>query len=215
MKKPAPRGKKKLPVTTKNRRSGKDLSIPKGRAPLIIPTAASLGAISVHALTDVRLLAQRQMGIEDEIAELNTQLSALAARLKQVKEEDLPLAFMAAGIKAITLADGSEVTVKDFLTGNIKEENSAAALAWLRLNKFGSLIKNTVKVAFGKGDDKKAKALAAFLKKEKVTYERREGVHPQTLQAFIRESLRVGRNLPPSIEVHSVPTTKIDRPKGE
>lgn len=197
-----PKKKKSLPAIT-----------PPPKPPLVIPSAASLQVTTVQAMTDIRLIAWRQVKLEDQLAELMLQVADVSAKLKQVKEVDLPLALEAAGLEAVTLSDGWQVLVKDFLTANIKEENAAAAFKWLRDNKFGSLIKNTIKVALGKGDDKLAKALAAFMKKQKIPYERREAVHPQTLQAFVRESLREGRNLPPSIEVVSVPTTKIVRPK--
>lgn len=196
------------------------VAVVKGPLPpgfgLRIPTAASLAASpSVTALTDVRLLGERQMQIEDEIAELQDRLYDAAQRLLRVKTEDLPLAFDAAGIKRLDLPDGTVIAVKSMITANIKEENRSMAHSWLRQNKFGALIKNTIRVAFGKGDDKIAAKLSAFLKKTKIPYERAEAVHPQTLGAFVREQLGAGKGaLPASIEVHEVPTATITRPKG-
>lgn len=192
---------------------------PKPRLPgahIKIPSHTDLSAQfgpTVATLTDVRLLAVRQIKIEDEIAELNERLADAGRRLAQVKQEDLPMAFDAAGIKRLVLPEGFDISVADFITGSIKPENIAAAHQWLRANKLGGLIKNQVKVAFGKGDDKKAKALAAFLKKQKVEFERTEGVHPMTLKAFVREQLEAGRDLPATIEVTKVPTATIKRPK--
>jgi hypothetical protein len=186
---------------------------PNPKPPLIIPLASSLPGTNLAALTDVRLLALKQMEIEHEIAELQARLANAMQRLQRVAQEDLPLAFDAAQIQALTLPDGTEVIVKAIITANIKEENRPVAHAWLRANKLGALIKNTVKVAFGKGDDVKARKLIATLKKAKIPFERTEAVHPQTLGAFVRESLAAGKGLPASIEVHKVPTAKIIPPK--
>jgi hypothetical protein len=180
---------------------------------LIIPLASSLAGTNVTALTDVRLLAERQMKIEDEITEIEARLADANRRLQQVKQEDLPLAFDAAGITRLDLPDGIVIKVADFVTGSIKQENQVAAFKWLRDNKFGALIKSQFKLAFGKGEDKIAKRLAAFLKKSKIQFERSEGVHPMTLKAFIREQLAAGKGLPAAIEVTSVPTATVHRPK--
>lgn len=183
---------------------------------LVMPTAAEMerrASTNVANLTDVKALAERQLAIEDEIAKIVAQLDAANQRLNQIKLVDLPTAMDAAGVTKIELHHGIIVKVEDFITGNIREDQEREAFSWLRKHKFGSLIKNTIKVALGRGDDKKAKQLAVFLKKLKVPFERKEGVHVQTLRAFVREQLMSGKGLPSSIEVHRVPTATIIRPK--
>lgn len=190
-----------------------DVAKSPAKPPLRIPLATAIAGTNLTALTDVRLLAQRQMEIEDEIVALTLRLKDATERLNRVMLEDLPLAFDAAGIKRLDLPDGTVVQVKSMVTANIKAENKGDAHGWLRKNKFGAIIKNVVKIAFGKGEDKNAAKVVAMLKKAKIPYERSEAVHPQTLGAFVREQLGAGKALPASIDVFEVPTASITRPK--
>lgn len=182
---------------------------------LTIPTAASLTAgatpQNIKVISD---LALRQMQLEDQITRDSEAVARLSAQLYKLKTEDIPTAMQEAGVKAVTLPDGSKVEVEDFVTGNIKEENRAEAFAWLRKNKLGSIIKRQVSLAFGMGEDRQAKELVALLKKKKYVFAQKEDIHTQTLRAFVRERLREGKALPPQIDVTTVPTTTIKRKKS-
>lgn len=188
----------------------------KGTAVIVIPKqtemvdAASLTPDKVREITSI---ARKQYDLEREIKKLGETLGEKNKELVRVRTIDLPNAMKAAGVTALSLSKGYTVSVKDFVTGYIKEENKPAAFAWLRANKFGSLIKNVVSCSFGMGEDKAAKALKSLLRKAKIAYEDKEDIHYQTLQAFVRERLKFGKELPDSIEYHTVPTTEIKESK--
>lgn len=188
---------------------------------LVIPTQAELASAFPpnNALREVADLAQRQIELEDRIAKGRAYLADLEDRLKDVQSIDIPAAMSAAGLSMFALENGAVVKVEDFTAASISEANRAAAFAWLRDNKFGSLIKNVMSLQFGMGQDllarEIAKACAAALKKHKldVPIEQKESVHPSTLRAFVKERLAEGKALPPEITVVQVPTTKITRSK--
>lgn len=175
--------------------------------------AKATAAATPAKVAEIAVLAKRQMEMEDGIARLVAELEVRNKALYKMKTETLPLAIRAAQVKAITLPNGDEVIVEDFVTGNIKEENRAKAFAWLRKSGFGSLIKHTVKMAFGMGEDKKAMMIEKLLVSKRVPFEAGESVHPSTLRSFVRERLEAGKALPPVIDVTSVPTATIKRSK--
>lgn len=181
-------------------------------APLKIPTIAELGT-SVENVKQITLLAEKQMRLEDEIATLVEKADIKQKELRKLSTEDLPLALKQAQVKGIELPNGTYVEVKNFITGNIKDVNREKAHQWLRKNKFGALIKTAFALTFGMGEEKKSAAFVKILAKNKIPFNMKEGVHSQTLQAFIRERLEAGKALPPSIEVVEVPTCKITRKK--
>lgn len=172
------------------------------------------GSAAAQAMKAVETIAQRQIAKEDEIKKLGEQLALLIAALNKIRRVDLPEAMKSAGLKACTLDCGHVLKLDDFVTANITEENAPKAHAWLRKNKCGSLIKHAFKFAFGMGEDKKAKAALAFLRKSKIPFEQKEAVHKNTLTAFVKERLKEGKALPPEIDVVTVPTVEIKRVKS-
>lgn len=180
---------------------------------LTIPTAAALALPSNEAIKEISALAARQVQLEDRIAKGMALLEDLGKQLKQVNSVDLPTAMQAAGVKSIGLPDGSKVEVNDFVAAQIKEENRPKAHTWLRKNKLGSLVKTTVDIVFGMGEEKKAAAFMKSLNTKGIPFKAKEAVHPQTLGALVRERLGAGKALPPQIEYTSVPTSKIIRSK--
>jgi predicted NACHT family NTPase len=66
----------------------------------------------------------------------------------------------------------------------------------LRDNNHGDLIKNTISVDFGRGEDNDAADLKQGLNDMGRSYTDKTGVHPQTLRAFVREQVESGQTLP-------------------
>lgn len=143
-------------------------------------------------LGDVGKLAARQMKLEDEIEVMETDLRAKKAELEEVSTKLLPQAMTAVNLDDFSLKGGAKVQVNNFYSASIKEENKPAALKWLRTNGFGPLIKRMFEIPFGTGEDKKASQFKKQLQKEHYPFSEAEGVHAQTLKAFIREQIEDG-----------------------
>lgn len=159
-------------------------------------------------------LARAQVRLEDEIAKLEQQVAEKRDKLRQVQEDLLPSCFETAGsIRSMTLAEGWEIEITEFVAVNITEEKKPLAHAWLRAHNHGSLIKRTITVAFGKGEEQRAQALINTLTGRKIPFKVKDGVHPSTLKAFVTESIVAGRALPETIDVHKLPKSIIRRPK--
>jgi hypothetical protein len=162
----------------------------------------------------ILVLARKQYELQKEISELTSVLDLKQKEHNNIRQKLLPDAMIAAGIRTLVTSTGYTILVEDFIGAHIKEENKPAAFAWLRKNGHDSIIKNTVLCAFSKGEDKAALRLKQVLKKNKFSFTEKEDIHHQTLQAFVRESLKLGKKLPESISYETIPTSKIKEPKN-
>lgn len=172
------------------------------------PSAALLAAIeeappsqSEDKLEQVRDLVRRARDLEREMENLEERQKELGREYFEVRTQKLPALFAELNMLAFTLdADGNEpayeAKLETMISASIPEEKRPEAFKWLEKHKHGDLIKNTFSVLFGMGDNKKAKKLAAFLKKNKMEYDAKAAVHPSTLKAFVREQIEKGRAVP-------------------
>lgn len=148
------------------------------------------------ALTTISQLANRQLGLEREIENLEEQLKQKKEEHRQVSQVDLPEAMAEIGMASFTLDSGAKVNVKPFYNCSIPKDRYDEAMGWLRDNGHGDLIKNTISVDFGKGEDVAAVQFKTSLQEQGTSYTDKTGVHPQTLRAFVREQVETGRPLP-------------------
>jgi hypothetical protein len=150
-------------------------------------------------LSKVSAKAQEQLDLEKEIKDLEEQLKETKSRHRAVSELELPEAMQEANLAEIVLTNGAKISVKPFYKGYISEENRDDAMAWLVDNNHGSLIKNEVTLKFGKNEDEKATATVEKLKQQGLSPDVKQGVHPQTLNAFIKEQITGGKDIPSDI----------------
>lgn len=141
------------------------------------------------ALARVAEIAQQQLDIELECAQLEDQLRDAKARLLTVSRTDLPEAMREAGMLKFTTQDEYEISVKDEVSCSIPSDKSEAAFKWLEDHNFAGIIKTDVTVKFGKEEEEEAKELAMALTADGCDASFAMKVAPQTLKAFIKERL--------------------------
>lgn len=156
----------------------------------MIPTNAEISEISA--------LAVRQRALELEVEVLEGHVKQAKEALRQVQEVDLPAAMAQAGVSEIKLPTSEKISIKEDVYASVpKNEHYHEAMDWLRGHGFGDVIKNEVKVSFGKGEEDQAKALITELNANGWrNYTAGETVHSQTLKALIREQLAKGKDFP-------------------
>lgn len=150
-------------------------------------------AASDEQLRAVAVNAQKMISLQQAIEKAEAWLTDKKAQLRVVQEVDLVNAMDACGMSAFTLDSGQQVIVKQICAGSIPKATQPEALAWLRKNKFDSIIKRKIEVSLGKGMDKLGKQAVAALKKMGLEVNENETVHPQTLGAWAREVLEQGK----------------------
>lgn len=145
------------------------------------------GASLERIVALARLLRQHQVTVET----LTDELTDAKEALRKVEQEDLPELMRELGLELMRLEDGSTVEVVNEVQCAITEAHRPAAHAWLQDNGFGGLIKTEVSVAFGRGEQAAALALAA-----QIGGTLKEAVHASTLKAFVKEQMEAGTKVP-------------------
>ena len=148
---------------------------------------------------NLRSMAEVARAIRDKEAEIESLEKTLKARkeaLRKQSEEELPSMMAEIGVNSLELDDGSRVTVNDLYGGHISAANREAAYQWLRDNDFDDIIKNTLSIVFGRGEDQKADHFMKILEGHGLLPEQNTGVHSQTLKAWIKERMEAGDEFP-------------------
>ena len=148
--------------------------------------------VDQKTLGSVAELARAIREKEDSISLLEEELKAEKRLLLKLSDEDLPSILDELGMQSFKLDDGSEVTVKSTYGASIRLEDREKAYQWLRDNGHDDIIKNTVQVQFGRGEDEKAEAFKKWVEEHKYSPDQKTEIHNQTLRAFVKERVEKG-----------------------
>lgn len=149
--------------------------------------------------------------LEEKVLTATEALGRLTARQRELSTKAIPDLFDEFGLSRLTLSDGTGIEIKRSYSASITEETRAACHGWLRKNKFDSLIKHNLTAKLKKGEGTAAKNITALFKKLGVSYEDKESVHPQTLNAFVREQIEAGNDFPQELfKVFPIRIAKVD-----
>lgn len=147
-------------------------------------------------LSSVGALAKRAKELEKEIEELETVTKERKEQQRKLLEDTIPAMLSELGMKSFKMSDGSLIDIKPFYSASIREENRAKAYEWLRDNGFDDIIKNTVSVRFGRGEDGLCDTLLNQLREQNYPVEQAQKIEPQTLKAWVREQVERGNEFP-------------------
>jgi len=169
------------------------------------------GATSVtkEKMADIGPLVQKWYEGKSSVKLLEDQLKAAKDSLEKLETDTLPNALRSAGLKEITLDSGEKVTIVGEVFASIPAAKQEEAFAWFQENDFGDLLRNDIKLGFGKGQDENADSVEELLQGEGIPYERKRNIHWKTLQSFVVGELEAGRELPPSISWHRKDRIKV------
>ena len=165
--------------------------------PFDIEEGASASSDS-SAMQRMMRVAAEVIEAETTIESLEETLSDLKKRLNHLKTVELPDLMAENGMTSFTTESGHGIEVSDFVAGSLtkKPDDRKSALDWLAANGAADMIKAEVSVEFGKTEHNRAKDLAARLAADGYFVEEKEGIHAQTLLAFVREKMRNGEEVP-------------------
>jgi hypothetical protein len=155
------------------------------------------GALQVQdeQITGVAALAKRAKSLEKDIEEQETVLKGLKEQYRKLTEEAIPEALTGMGMKKFTMEDGSSIEIKPFYSASIPEARRAEAYQWLRDHGFDDIIKNTVSVRFGRGEDELCVRLLDLLRAQGYPADQAEKIEPMTLKAWVKEQVERGNEL--------------------
>ena len=126
-----------------------------------------------------------------EAGELSQRLAEVNQDITHIREKTIVDLFDEVGIDALGIpAFGNlpayEVEIGEWVRATIPKKHEAVAFAHLQKTGHADLIKTTFTVSFGLGDSKKTAAFEKLLAKNRVQYERKQGVPWNTLTAWYK-----------------------------
>lgn len=131
--------------------------------------------------------------IEKQIQTAEETLFTYKTARRCISEVTLPELLTEAGVTKVTLHDGTTVAVTQFCSARITEDKRAEALEYLESLGCGALIKKDLHISLPRDTDDTV--IDTFLEMGEASEARvtlKEGVHPKTLEAFIKERLAKG-----------------------
>ena len=133
-------------------------------------------------------LMEKHITLASEIIDAEEKLKKKKQELKQISEVEFPEAVAELGLVGLNgkaNVNGIDYSIKlsNFYSASIPKDRIDEAHAWLRANNFGDLIKNTISIDYGKGEDEQK-------------FNSKTGVHHQTLGGFVKEQTEKGQTLP-------------------
>lgn len=169
-------------------------------------------------LEHVLQLCRRKLRLENEIIRETAALEEKAEQLKKLSEADLPTAMQEANLTVMSLGGGYEVRVITTPFASIKREEMGPAITWLDGHGHGDIVKHEVKILFPREQEAFFKKFMRDLAKRKrpVDAGLKEYVDHQTLNAFVREQLAAGVELPrETFGIFEKTVATLQRPKQE
>ena len=157
---------------------------------------ASALRVKDDQITGIAALARRAKSLEKQIKDEEDTLKGLKDQYRKITEETIPEALAELGMTSFKMEDGSSIDIKPFYSASITEARRAEAFQWLRDNGFDDIIKNTVSVRFGRGEDELCNRLLGLLGQQGFPAEQAEKVEPSTLKAWVRERVERGDQFP-------------------
>ena len=152
--------------------------------------------VSDGELSIVSALANKQLQLVTEVAELEADLKAKKEELRLTSEQELPDAMQAAGLTQIKLNSGENISINEFYNAHISKANQEKAYEWLTANGHEGLIKNEVLLKFGREESLVVDETVSALQARGLSPQVRQSVHPSTLKAFVKEQFTSVNDIP-------------------
>ena len=152
--------------------------------------------VADSSLVSLSALGRKAKELEKDIEEQDALLKSLKDQHRKLTEETIPEALTELGMKSFKMEDGSEVMIKPFYGASILEARRAEAYQWLREHNYDDIIKNTVSVRFGRGEDELCARLLSLLGDQGYPAEQAEKIEPMTLKAWVKEMVERGNEFP-------------------
>jgi len=168
------------------------------------------GQPQVEDLEQIGKVVIQLQGKLSLLAQAQERLANLQLDITRLKTEEIPALLDQFNLSEVKLKDGSRVIVRPLIHASIPSEGAIhkcrdgteanlmrnrlkKCFAFLRKNGAEALIKTLLKADFGKGAESKAQKAIDQLKKLGIQAEVTKGVHPQSLNAWVRERIEAGK----------------------
>ena len=139
-------------------------------------------------------LVREAMRLQDEVRRYERAAKDAKSESLRIIRELIPSEMQEMGLDRVDV-DGNSVTLSQFCYASIPADKKEEAFAFLRSIGQDDIIKNEVKVSFGKGQDNEAGAFLDDCARQGLDPEQKTSVHPMTLAAWIKDRLASGQEI--------------------
>ena len=152
-------------------------------------------------MSSLTSLGQDLVTAEENVFQAEHQLKLAKAKRDHIQNTLIPELMNELGVEELKLTGGRKVAVKPIFSVTPLAENRPLVYAELEKQGAGSLIKTTVSVPFGRGDEQKVKDLLQLLQDNGLAGQLAKKVEPQTLKKHVKERLAEGKPVPACFNV--------------
>lgn len=139
--------------------------------------------------------ANAQLTLENDIAECEERLKRKKEEHRRLSTEVIPNMMSEVGLESLTLPGGMKLGISDVVYAKLPD-NPYKAFQWLRINNMDGVIKTSLTLDFGKGEDDKVQAVQEMLAQVGYTPNVKSTIHHMTLRALVKEQLTKGTDIP-------------------
>lgn len=176
---------------------------------------------SEQQLGRLAVLAEQQVELERQRDDAQEELKQAEGRLSVVRDNLLPDLMEELGLSNFKTKNGMKIDIKKTITasagGKKDPERFRRVCAWLKENGHGGLVKRTIGLFFGVGEEEVANeftaAIADVSEKFGKTIMDEAEIHAMTLSSFVREQLEAGVTIPEYFNVHRIRSAVVVQPK--
>lgn len=151
---------------------------------------------TAEELNDLSLLVERQLKLKIEMTKVSDYLKILTERHDGLIDVAIPDLMASTGMTNFTLANGVKITIKEDVRASMRADFIEQAVEWLDSQNLGGIVKDEVKVNFGRGEKNSAHMLMEYCKANNFAANEKMSIHPMTLKATVKEQLGKGIQFP-------------------
>lgn len=153
-------------------------------------------------------MAQMQLDAEIALKNAEVEYERKKAALRVIKEEVIPNAMLEAGLQKVTLAEGGTITISQEVYASFPKIDETSedyeanlkkrelATDWLIRHGHAGIVKTKVYMQYGAGESGAAAEFAATLIEMGYSPEVATDVHPMSLKAALKKSMKAGIPIP-------------------
>lgn len=157
----------------------------------MVADASAFDTVSTEGgsnLSNLIRAAQHQKEMQEQF---ETRAKEAKLEYLRIVRELIPTEMQEMGVDSVSV-DGNTVSLSPFVYASIPEKNKEEAFNFLRSIGEDDIIKNEVKVTFGRGQDNMAGAFFEDCKSKGHNPEQKQSIHPSTLKAWVKERMASG-----------------------
>lgn len=141
-------------------------------------------------------LVEAQLELEDRLKKAEQFAKEVKEKLVEIQSVAIPALMDEVGFKEIKLKNGRKVTIREDVRASMRADKIGECVAWLEQQGIGDIVKDEVKVNFGRGDIERSKMLLAYCNANGLKANEKLSIHPQTLKATVKEQMARGIEFP-------------------